>query len=206
MNEQQKQALKKLGVTIRTIEVDGVEIEVPRGLARNKSRRAWQLRFSRDGEQHGPFNFTDGEYGGAAESASAATDRLIQERPTKKGGSTAGVSGKVQPVRLSPRLTLNWRLNHGLPVMTAQIYSPITKRSKPVFLGNREEVLDPGSYEIGRLAEALVMNERVNREDQDPFRTVSSKDIDACREMAAKILTSKPVVEFFERGAELETA
>lgn len=203
MKEAQRKALQQLGIGIRSIELDGVELDVPRGIARNVSRNSWQLRFKRDGEQHGPFNFTDGNHGGTHEALEAAIDKLIEEKPVKKGGSSTGVSAKVPPLRLSQRLTLNWRISRNTRSVVAQLYSPILKKANTIYLGVANTIANPTDLEIHRLAQALIMNERIKREDEAPFRTVATHEALACREVAQKILASQVVIDFVARGEEL---
>jgi len=203
MNETQRKAIQQLGIGTRTLELDGVEFDVPRGIARNVSRNSWQLRFKRDGEQHGPFNFTDGNHGGTHAALEAAIDRLIEEKPVKKGGSSTGVSAKVPPVRLSQRLTLNWRISRNTRAVVAQLYSPILKKANTIYLGVANTIISPTDLEIRRLAQALIMNERVKQEDDAPFRPVSAQEMLAYRDMAQEILASRVVIDFVAQGNNL---
>lgn len=196
------------GVHIRTrmVDVDGVELEVPKGIGRNNRNQSWQLKFNRNGELLVGGNFADRTYGGAEQSLQAACEAFqaaLESEEVRKKAVKGVRGGKVPGVRLGAYLTVNWRIVNGGPSLYASIYCPEKGRSKSVLLGTDKALANDSTELRKQLALALALNERT-AEGVSPFEPLEGVS-ERFRIEAVKISVDEEFTRLVEDGRRLRS-
>lgn len=208
-----RSAITILGVRLplRIVEIDGEKLSVPRGISRNNTRKAWQIKLERDGLKLITGSISDGDMT-PAESLSATIAELVRMIGEAGGIETVkskGRGNRVQPLRLTDHITLHWKVVNTTPTAYLMVYSPQLKKPKTINIGikgwERFHVL---------LAEALYYEAQVMGESMTPFEKPDFDVIDFMRpkamelfdRMRAEIVTFCGQEEGLREKAELQRA
>lgn len=180
-------------ISYRQVDVEGFTHLVPRGVARNKRNRSWQVKIKRHGELLLSGNFTDDTYGSTADALKAAVQSVIE----------SGLAQRVNPnnIKLTARVTINWAQlgSSGLSAV-ASVYNPDTHKGTTVYLISQRK-LAAGQVEDlpNKLMKALEREwHDINQRTDTPVSAVVS-----LKKVALKILASEEWQNFVKVGAEL---
>lgn len=178
-------------ISTRKVDVDGFTYLVPRGIARNKRNKSWQLKIKRQGELLLSGNFADISHGSTPDALRAACDALMQ----------SGLAQRVNPnnIKLTERVTGNWAQlgEKGLSAV-ASVYNPITQRGQTVYLVSQRKLAAGQVDDLpNKLMKALEREWRnANERNDTPMSALISLKQDALR-----ILASEEWKQFVEVGA-----
>lgn len=183
----------KNNLSYRRVVIDGVEYQVPRGIARNSRNRSWQLKVSRAGKVIKTGNFTDDTYNSTQEALSAAIETL-EEIPEDPNAEIK------RSLKVSDRVTVAWAsVGKNVLGLNANIYNPETKKKKTVYLtsfGKLAESTDSIREKLVRAFQQEI-RQRVGRET-----LTMSEVLDATWSTEA-LMTSERWEEFLKVGAQL---
>lgn len=183
----------KNNLSYRRVVIDGVEYQVPRGIARNSRNRSWQLKVSRAGKVVKTGNFTDDTYNSTQEALSAAIETL-EEIPEDPNAEVK------RSLKVSDRVTVAWAsVGKNVLGLNANIYNPETKKKKTVYLtsfGKLAESTDSIREKLVRAFQQEI-RQRVGRET-----LTMSEVLDATWSTEA-LMTSERWEEFLNVGAQL---
>ncbi len=183
----------KNNLSYRRVVIDGVEYQVPRGIARNSRNRSWQLKVSRAGKVIKTGNFTDDTYNSTQEALSAAIETL-EEIPEDPNAEVK------RSLKVSDRVTVAWAsVGKNVLGLNANIYNPETKKKKTVYLtsfGKLAESTDSIREKLVRAFQQEI-RQRVGRET-----LTMSEVLDATWSTEA-LMTSERWEEFLKVGAQL---
>lgn len=183
----------KNNLSYRRVVIDGVEYQVPRGVARNSRNRSWQLKVSRAGKVVKTGNFTDDTYNSTQEALSAAIETL-EEIPEDPNAEVK------RSLKVSDRVTVAWAsVGKNVLGLNANIYNPETKKKKTVYLtsfGKLAESTDSIREKLVRAFQQEI-RQRVGRET-----LTMSEVLDATWSTEA-LMTSERWEEFLNVGAQL---
>lgn len=180
-------------ISYRQVDVEGFTHLVPRGIARNKRNRSWQVKIKRAGELLLSGNFTDDTYGNTADALKAAVQSVIE----------SGLAQRVNPnnVKLSQRVTINWAQlgSSGLSAV-ASVYNPDAHKGTTIYLiSQRKLAAGQDDQLLNKLTKAF------EREWQDEHQrdTTPVPVLVKLKKEAANWLASLNWQEFARVGAEL---
>lgn len=141
----------QLNVPCRKVDVDGFTYMVPRGIARNKRNRSWQVKVARHGEVILSGNFADDSFEGPAGSLKAACDRIIESQVNQ---DSAGV------IRLTDRVSLSWaELGKGVIGARAIVYDPLTRKGQTIYLISQKKMAAGKTEELqAKIIKALELS------------------------------------------------
>ncbi|SUE95769.1 Uncharacterised protein [Ectopseudomonas mendocina] len=206
----------------REVSVEDRTYYAPRGIARNNVKRTWQIKLERDGViiVKGTVSDSAVSTAGTPEySLSYAIAQLCDgiravsktDKPIKSVRGK-GRGSKIEPIRVAEHVTLHWKVVNTTPNLYAMIYSPEVKAAKSVNIGSDRKVAKSEQLFLDRVAEALVINDRVAAQSTTPFEVVSEDQRKAAESRAFALLLEQNVSDFIEAGgllrqrAELERA
>lgn len=195
----------------RMIEVNGQNLLVPRGVARNYRSNSWQIKIARKGQVLISGSVSDAGTD-PAESLNAVIRRIQSELGAlKKTGKTVKLVNRndaqckhATPIMLSERVKLHWKVVDATPFMYCSVYSPLVGKTKSVTIGSDRKVAADQELLISRIATALVIESRINQDDPDPYREVSVQELQAMHDEAMRVsVLNDDVADFIARGAVL---
>ncbi|UKL15067.1 hypothetical protein hairong_163 [Pseudomonas phage hairong] len=186
-------AASKDQISYRQVDVEGFLHLVPRGIARNKRNRSWQVKIKRNGELLLSGNFTDDTYGSTSNALKAAVETVIE----------SGLAQRVNPnnIKLTARVTINWaQLGHSGLNAVASVYNPDTHKGTTVYLGSQRKLAAGLTEDLpNKMVKAL---EREWQDEHGGFDTPMTTLIQL-KKKALKILASEEWQNFMGVGAEL---
>lgn len=196
----------------REVEVNGRTYYAPRGIARNNVKRTWQVKLERDGEIVVKATVSDGaaddpdapaySLADAIEKLRAGIASISAQKPIKSVRGK-GRGSKIDPIRVADHVTLHWKVINTTPSLYAMIYSPEIKAAKSVNIGSDRKVAKSEQLFLDRVAEALVMGDRVAEQSTAPFDAVSEDQRKKAEPRAFALLLEQHVGDFIEAGARL---
>lgn len=190
----------------RTVTIDGVDYQVPRGIARNNTHGSWQLKLERNGKIviKGSISDVSGTPGESLQEAIRQLKEGIQALPESQVTKTKKRGAKITPIRISDQVTLHWKVVDATPFLYALVYSPILQKPKQISIGSDKKVAKSESLLVERVSQALAIGERIARDDADPYRAVSKEELESFNEPAvlATVLNDE-AVKFILEGSNL---
>lgn len=195
----------------RQIEVNDRLMLVPRGVARNYKSNSWQIKIARKGQVLISGSVSDAGVD-PAESLAAVIRRIESELgQLKKVGKAVKLVNRndaqckhAQPIMLSDRVKLHWKVVDATPFMYCSVYSPLVGKTKSVTIGSDRKVAADQELLISRIATALVIESRINRDDPDPYREVSEGELLIMRDEAMRVsVLNDDVADFIAKGTVL---
>lgn len=199
-----------VSIRMRTIVIDDLEFEVPKGVARNKRNKSWQIKVERNGVRLAEGNFADETYGGITESLGAAKQSLVDQLESDcvaQLGQRKVRGSRAEGMRIADHVTVNWRIVNATPSLYASVYSPRLQQVKSLHLGSDRRLASSESAVkrlVAQLLKALVMNERILEESAKPFIDVLESDISMKVGMEAQtIFHSQEFKKLLEAGSGL---
>lgn len=196
----------------REVEVNGRVYYAPQGIARNNIKRTWQVKLERGGEIVVKATVSDGasddpdapaySLADAIEKLRAGITSISAKKPIKSMRGK-GRGSKIDPIRVAEHVTLHWKVVNTTPNLYAMIYSPEVKAAKSVYIGSDRKVAKSEQLFLDRVAEALVIGDRVAAQSTTPFDAVSEDQHKKAEPRAFALLLEQHVSDFIEAGARL---
>lgn len=180
----------KTSLSYRRVEIDGVEYQVPRGIARNSRNRSWQLKVSRAGKVIKTGNFTDDTYNSTKEALEAAIETL-EEIPEDPNAEVK------RSIKVSDRVTVAWAsVGKNILGLNANVYNPATKKKKTVYLTSYGKLAESSAEIRAKLIRAFQQEIRQNSGRE----TLTMSDIIDSTRSADAVLASDKWQEFLNVG------
>lgn len=208
MNRTQLGMRTETGISIRmrTVEVEGNEYSVPKGIARNNRNLSWQVKVERNGTRLASGNFADNTYGGTEQALEAAKQSMVEELEADEVAVIAPRKvrgGRAEGMRIAEHVTVNWRIVNATPSLYATIYSPLLKKAHSIHLGS-DRKLSQSSLAVARMLTnmlfAMAMNDRVMNENPKPFAPVDDEEAKPFSETVMAIISSDEFKTLLKAG------
>lgn len=199
-----------LRLPLRQTVIEGELFLVPRGVCRNERKNSWQIKISRNRQVIISGSISD--MGEKPVTSLAKSIVFIDEELARIESLGSEVKlvhrpklGRhAEPISLTDRIKLCWKINDATPFMYCSLYSPMLKKARSIMVGSDRKIASNQDHIIQRVSFALAMEQRVINEDSDPFREVTSEEEAQYREKAVELtVLSDEVADFIARGPSL---
>ena len=198
-------AVGQFRLPLRTMEVNGEQLTVPRGLARNARSKSWQLKLVKNKDLIATGSMAD-TLPTAQDNLDLAVQELIRQVKGYKSSTSQTVS-KDKRIKLAPEeseIKLKWQVSNGTtPSLAAIVYMPSAKRDKVVSVGSDRAIERNPDLLTVKLAEAVVIEGRERRNEADPLREVTEQELFEVVYLVDRFVEADHVQAYLKLGTEI---